>query len=139
MALAAVLVVLGVLDAVWLATMVPGVYRPQLGGLLADRPAWLAAVAFYGLYAAGILVLVVLPALDSGPERAAGRPGSRSLRAAALHGALLGLVAYGTYDLTNLATLRDWPLTVTVIDMGWGMILTATASVAAVWAGRRVR
>jgi uncharacterized membrane protein len=127
-ALAAVVLTLGALDAVWLASMVPGVYRPQLGALLADQPVWLAAVGFYLLYATGLLILVVLPGLDR----------ERSLREMGLRGALLGLASYGTYDLTNLATLRDWPVVLTAVDMVWGTFLTATVAIVAVWTARRL-
>jgi uncharacterized membrane protein len=137
-ALLAVVVVLGVLDAAWLATMVPAVYRPQLGSLLADRPAWAAAAGFYLLYAVGLVVLVILPTLDRPASGDAGRVAGRSIRAAAWRGGMLGLVAYGTYDLTNLATLRDWPLVLTALDMAWGTALTATAAAVPAWVVRRL-
>ncbi len=127
-ALGVVIVVMGVLDAIWLGTMVPAVYRPQMGTLLSDNPVWAAAGAFYLLYAIGLVALVVLPSLG----------GERPVRDAALRGVLFGLVAYGTYDLTNLATMRDWPVIVTAIDMSWGASLTAVTSLAAAWATRRL-
>ncbi len=115
----AALATLLVLDAAWLSTMVPHLYRPALGSLAAPVPALLPAALFYLLYAAGVVALAVLPA----------RPGAFS--GALWRGAALGLVAYGTYDLTNQATLRDWPVTITLIDMAWGVVLTATAAKAA--------
>ena len=105
------------LDFVWLALMKDVLYRPHLGELLADTFQPAPAVAFYALYAAGILFFAVSPALASGRwETALGS------------GALLGLIAYGTYDLTNQATLKGWPAIVTIIDTAWGATLTATAA-----------
>jgi len=118
--------VMGVADAVWLTTMTDRLYRRELPGLLADTPKWIPALGFYVLYAIGTLVLVVMPALDA--EHSA-------LRVAGT-GALLGLVAYGTYDLTNHATVRGWTTRVTVVDMVWGSSLTAVAALAAVLAAR---
>jgi uncharacterized membrane protein len=86
-------------------------------------------LAFYLLYAAGITYLVTLPALDADPMW--------SPIAGATRGAVLGLVAYGTYDLTSLAILRGWPVGVTVIDMVWGAIITGVSAGAAVWVAGR--
>ncbi|WP_439573210.1 DUF2177 family protein [Phreatobacter sp.] len=115
------------IDFVWLSLMASRLYRPQLGNLLLDQPNLVVAGLFYLVYAAGIVVLVVLPAF-----------GSRSLLMALGLGALLGLVAYGTYDITNLATLKGWSVTVTIVDMLWGMTITAVASVAGYLALRTV-
>ncbi len=120
--------VMGVADAIWLTTMTDRFYRRELPGLLADTPQWVPALGFYVLYAVGTLVLVVMPALD----------GDDSTARVAGMGALLGLVAYGTYDLTNQATLRGWSARVTVVDMVWGASLTAVAAVAAVLAAREL-
>jgi len=120
--------VMGVADAVWLTTMTNRFYRRELPGLLADTPKWVPALGFYVLYAIGTLVLVVMPALDADDSMA---------RVAGM-GALLGLVAYGTYDLTNQATLRGWSARVTVVDMLWGASLTAVAALAAVLAAREL-
>lgn len=121
-----VLGVMGVADAIWLTTMTDRFYRRELPGLLAVTPMWAPALGFYLLYALGTIVLVVVPALD----------GEYEVWRVAATGALLGLVAYGTYDLTNLATVQDWSLKVTVVDMTWGALLTAVASVVAVIAAR---
>jgi uncharacterized membrane protein len=122
----ATLLVLCLLDSVWLTTMLP-FYQHALGGLLAPAPDFLAAGAFYLLYAVGVVVLVIRPSH------------SASWRAAAARGALFGLVAYGTYDLTNQATLRAWPSMLTLIDMGWGTLLTACAASIGRAVARRVR
>lgn len=105
------------LDAVWLGTMGSRLYRPLLGSLLRDGFALAPAMVFYFLYVAGIVFFAVQPALSAG-----------KWSTALFHGLLFGLMAYGTYDLTNQATLRDWPLAVTVIDMAWGSFATAMAA-----------
>lgn len=114
------------LDAIWLTTMADYLYRPQIGEMLADvfRPA--PAAAFYALYLSGVVRFAALPALRVG-----------SWRKALLDGALLGLFAYGTYDLTNQATLRVWPVLVTVADMLWGSFLTGVSATAGYLAARR--
>jgi uncharacterized membrane protein len=124
-----VLIVMGVLDGAWLSFAVSRVYRPGIGHLMADRPLWAPALAFYLLYAAGITYLVTLPALAADPMW--------SPMVGATRGAVLGLVAYGTYDLTSLAILRGWPVGVTVIDMVWGAIITGVSAGAAVWVAGR--
>ncbi len=115
------------LDAVWLTTMVNRLYKPELGDLLADGFKPLPAGLFYLIYAAGVLALVVAPALKSG-----------QWTDALWRGALFGLCAYATYNLTNLATLRGWSLQVTLADMVWGAVLTAVAATLAVLIGARL-
>ena len=108
-----------VLDIIWLTTMVPRVYKPALGDLLADPPnLWVAGV-FYLLYLVGVVVFAVLPAL-----------GQQNWLMALGAGALLGLVTYGTYDFTNLSTLRNWPVGLSLIDVAWGTALTAATATA---------
>jgi len=114
-------------DGPWLALMGPRFYTPRLGHLLSASPQWWAVAAFYSIYALGIVVLVVQPARQLGA----------SAVAVFFSGALLGLVAYGTYDLTNQATLRDWPLGVTIVDLMWGSLLTGTASAVSLTRARR--
>lgn len=127
-AVVATLLSMGVLDAVWLSTMTSRLYRKEMPALLLDTPAWAPAVTFYLLYAVGVVLLVVRPALDS--DWTTGRVAGT--------GALLGLVAYGTYDLTNQATLRGWSTLVTLVDLTWGATLTAIVATIAVAAARRV-
>jgi uncharacterized membrane protein len=107
------------LDALWLTTMVPRLYRPALGTLLADTPNLPVAGVFYLFYVVGIVVFAILPTV-----------GSASWLQALGAGALLGLIAYGTYDFTNLSTLRDWPLALSLVDLCWGTALTAVAALA---------
>lgn len=108
-----------VIDAIWLSVMARQFYRPMIGELLADQFRIVPAVLFYLLYVSGIVYFGVRPALADG-----------ALTSALINGALLGLLAYGTYDLTNQATLKVWPPLVTVVDLIWGMSLTAAASAA---------
>ena len=114
------LVVMGILDGAWFSFSVGRIYRPSLGALMADKPLVPAALAFYLLYIAGLTYLIVLPALAI-----------NQFGGVVSRGAFFGLVAYGTYDLTNLAIVRGWPLNITLVDLVWGTILTAiTAAVA---------
>jgi uncharacterized membrane protein len=119
------------IDAVWLTTMTNRLYKPILGPILADKPDMKAAVAFYLIYIGGIVLLAISPALKDG-----------GLGRAAMNGAILGFVAYATYDLTNQATLKVWSTQMTVIDIIWGTVLTLSASsigyLAARWAENRL-
>lgn len=113
------------IDAIWLGVITRGYYAEQIGHLMRESPNFLAAGGFYLIYVAGIVILAVTPAISA-----------ESWRVAAALGAVLGLVAYGTYDMTNLAVMRDWPVAMTVIDMAWGTGLTAAAAVAGFFAAR---
>ena len=105
------------LDAVWLGFMASRVYRPMIGSLMADQVNFPPAIIFYLLYVAGVVVFAVQPALASG-----------RWTTALMLGAFFGLVAYGTYDLTNQATLKSWPAMMSLVDMAWGTVLTAAAA-----------
>jgi uncharacterized membrane protein len=109
-------------DIVWLNFVAKNFYRERLGALLLDQFNLPVGLAFYLLYIVGIIVFAVLPGVDKG-----------SLVEALWRGALLGLVAYGTYDLTNLSTLKDWSPAITVVDMVWGTVLTGTVASASWW------
>lgn len=113
------------LDALWLSQMTPRLYRPALGHLLAEKANFAAAAIFYVLYVTGIMVLAVAPAFEKG-----------GLAKAALAGAIVGLMAYGTYDLSNHATLKDWPAKITIIDMAWGTVLTCLSASVGFWVTR---
>lgn len=106
-------------DFLWLGIAARDFYASRLGPLLRPEPNWAPALLFYALYAVGLLVLCVRPALATG-----------SWRKAMGMGGLLGLVAYATYDLSNLATLQGWSLAVTVADIAWGACLSALAALA---------
>lgn len=113
---------MAVLDAAWLGFIAPSFYKKHIGFIMTDKPNWLAAVAFYLIFIAGLTIFVVYP----------GWKDSYSLIKIGLLGALFGLVTYATYDLTNQATLKNWPYIVTIVDLIWGTLLTASVSVVAV-------
>ena len=118
---AVALVAFGALDAVWLTSMGPRLYRPTLGDILLPAVNWLPAVLFYLVYAAGLVVFAINGALARD-----------SVAHAATMGALFGAIAYATYDLTNYATLRNWTLTLTLADMAWGALASAIAAAVSV-------
>jgi len=106
-----------VMDLIWLGVVARSFYQSQMGHLMRAQVNWVAAIAFYLLFVAGIVVLAVWPAVER-----------QSFAQALALGALLGLVTYAAYDLTNLATLEGFPLTVTLVDLAWGTVLCATVS-----------
>lgn len=116
----AALVVLAILDALWLGLLGRDFYKARLGALLRDTPIWSAAILFYLIHAAGIAVFAVPAAQANG-----------TWLAALGYGAFFGLCVYAAYDLTNLATLRGWPLSLTLVDLAWGAAVSAAATVAA--------
>ena len=120
-----VLLALVVGDALWLSYFARAMFRPVLGDILLDNPRWSAAILFYLLYAMGVLIF---------PIAWGGRQGWTS---AALYGALFGFLAYMTYDLTNLATIKAWTLPLALVDMSWGAFLTAAASAVGCVVGAR--
>lgn len=112
-------VVFFALDYLWLTRIAIGFYREQIGSLMLASPNFAAAGVFYLFYVVGVVYFAVMPAVSAG-----------SLVTALINGALLGLLAYGTYDMTNLATLKGWSLQMSLVDMAWGAFLTATAAAA---------
>ena len=118
-------VVFFALDFTWLAIATSRVYQPYLGGLLAEQPKLGVAAFFYLLYVVGILALAVVPGVQGG-----------SVLGALWRGALFGLLAYATYDLTNLSTIQGWPWQVSVIDMMWGTAVTTVVAAAGFYASR---
>ncbi len=123
----ATLVAFFAIDLVWLGLVARTFYRTYLGFLMAPSVNWPAALIFYLLFVVGILVFAVLPGLKAG-----------SLKTTLLRAALFGLIAYATYDLTNLATVKDWPLIVTIVDLIWGTVLSVAVSYAGYMAGKRL-
>ncbi|MEY4555904.1 MAG: hypothetical protein RL093_1023 [Pseudomonadota bacterium] len=113
------------IDAVWLTTMTNRLYKPVLGPILADKPDMKAAVAFYLISIFGTVFLAIAPALREG-----------GWQRAAINGAVLGFVAYATYDLTNQATLNVWSLRLTLIDLCWGTALTTVSALGGYFAAR---
>lgn len=110
------------IDMVWLMGIARSTYVAEIGGLLRDKPDLAAAGAFYALYATGLIIMVIAPAIRS-----------QSVSQALIYGALLGLVAYGTYDLTNLSVAKGFTARIALIDMAWGTVLTGIVSTATVW------
>ena len=110
-------------DGLWLGLVMPQHYQAWIGPLMREQPLILPAAAFYLFYPVGVVVFAVLPALVQGSWQ----------RSASL-GAMLGLMAYGTYDLSNLATLEGWPWQLTLVDMVWGACLTGAAASTAFFA-----
>ena len=106
-----------IIDIIWLSITVKMIYRPALGSLLNDKPVIWAAVLFYLIYVIALTLLVLKPALISG-----------SIFQAFWTGAIFGIVTYGTYNLTNMATIKDWSSNIVWIDMVWGGILTSISS-----------
>ncbi len=110
--------IMGIFDALWLSVVANKFYKSQIGQLLLDKPNMAAAVAFYIIYVVGVVVFVLLPALEKD-----------SWQHALGFGALFGFVAYATYDLTNLATLKGFPLKLVIVDLIWGAVLTGSVAV----------
>ena len=117
-----------VIDFIWLKYIALSFYREQIGHLMLDKPNLGIALLFYLFYVVGVVVLAVNPALEKG-----------QWMTAALYGGLLGFVAYGTYDITNLATLKTWPPIVAVVDIIWGTVLTASVATIAYFATTSLR
>ena len=105
-------------DMLWLGIIAKGTYRKYLGNFLSDQVNWTAAIVFYLLFIIGISIFAIYPAVNKGS----------ALNAIVL-GALFGFFTYATYDLTNMATLKDWPIQIVIIDIIWGSVLTAIVSV----------
>jgi uncharacterized membrane protein len=111
-------VVFLVADMIWLGVVAKNFYRSHLENFLLDQPSIPVAAGFYGLYVVGVIVFAVAPALRE-----------ETWVTAAIYGALFGFFAYATYDLTNLATLKDWPAIVSIVDLIWGTCVTAVAAI----------
>ena len=106
------------IDMFWLGLVAKNFYKNQIGFLMTPNINWVAAIIFYLLFMVGLVLFVITPAVEKG-----------SWMYALLFGALFGLITYATYDLTNLATLKDWPLLITIVDLAWGAVLAASVSV----------
>lgn len=113
------------IDMIWLGIVARTFYRKYLGFLLAPSTNWLAAIIFYLLFIVGILVFVIVPGLEN-----------NSLKTTLWRAALFGLITYAAYDLTNLATVKDWPVIVSIVDITWGIVLSVSVSFIGFWAGK---
>ena len=105
------------IDMAWLGLIAKNLYAKQIGGLLKENVNWIAAIVFYLIFIAGLVLFVILPAVEKG-----------SWSHAMLYGALFGFVCYATYDLTNLAVAKDWPIFITIVDLIWGAVLATSVS-----------
>lgn len=114
------LIPMAVIDALWIGLIAKGFYAKHMGFLFSKTPNIIPVIFFYPLYAAAVLYLAVMPAVDS-----------KSWQEALIRGAVLGLAAYSAYDLTNHATIAKWPLVMTVTDIAWGMFVTSATSLIA--------
>ncbi|CAM3629025.1 DUF2177 family protein [Polynucleobacter brandtiae] len=121
------LISLLVIDLIWLLGIAKNLYRAEMGSLMAPEPRLLAGLGFYLLYALGVTIFVTLPALSK-----------QSWIYALQYGALFGFFCYMTYDLTNLAVIRDFPIRLALIDIAWGASVTASSAAIAYWIGSRV-
>jgi len=116
-------IVFFIIDLIWIGVVAKNFYAATIGHMLRDSVNWPAALLFYLMYIGGIVLFVLAPAIRSGSK----------LCHVALMGGLLGLFAYGTFDLTTLALLEGWPVIVTIVDMVWGVILTGGTASGAYW------
>jgi uncharacterized membrane protein len=113
------------LDFLWLGFVAKGFYRQEIGALLLEKFNMTAAIGFYLVFVVGIVIFAIAPALQAG-----------SWKMALLYGALFGFFTYATYDMTNLATLKGWSLSVTFVDIAWGTFLTAVGALLGYMAAR---
>lgn len=107
------LLIFVVIDAIWLGLVAPKFYKSQIGHLMSEKPNFVAAIIFYLIFIVGVVYFVVNPGVEA-----------QSLTKVLVAGALFGFMTYATYDLTNLATLKDWPIKVTIVDLVWGTSLS---------------
>ncbi len=110
-------VVFLIIDMLWLGVIAKNIYQKYLGSFLTDNVNWVAAFIFYFIYVAGISIFAIYPSVNKG-----------SVYNAILMGALFGFFTYATYDLTNLATLKGWPISIVIIDIIWGSVLSSVVS-----------
>lgn len=106
-----------IIDIIWLGLAAKGMYKKELGFIMSDKPNWTAALLFYLIFIFGLTYFVIKPGLESG-----------KLLLTVFNGMLLGFVSYATYDLTNLATIKDWPILITAVDLVWGTFLGGMVS-----------
>jgi len=106
-----------IIDFIWLALVARRFYLEQLGSLMKTNINWPIAILFYAIFIIGLVIFAISPAMEK-----------KSLMSAVIMGGLFGFFAYATYDLTNLATLKNWPMTLSIVDITWGIILAGTVS-----------
>lgn len=116
-----------IIDIIWLSYSVKLLYRPQLGELLTDKPVMWAAILFYLIYVIGLAIIVINPSLNN-----------NSIFQALFYGFVLGVVAYGTYNLTNMATIKNWSPVIVIVDMLWGGFLTGFSSGLGIYLAKKI-
>lgn len=116
-----------IIDVIWLTYSVKYFYRPHLGELLTDKPVMWAAVMFYLIYVLGVTIIILIPAINND-----------SVFQAFWTGIVFGLVAYGTYNLTNMATIKGWSPYVVFVDLFWGGILTGTSAALGIYLSKKI-
>jgi uncharacterized membrane protein len=121
------LLVFFIVDMLWLGVIAKNIYGQQLGSFLRKDVNWAAAFIFYFIFVAGICYFCILPAVDGG-----------TILKALISGSIFGLITYSTYDLTNLATIKGWPLKITLIDISWGVALSTMVSAAGYYIFRTI-
>lgn len=107
-----------ILDIIWLGVITRNYYSSEIGHLMSEKVNYLAAIAFYLIFVTGLVILAIMPGLKD-----------ENLKRTIINAAILGFVSYATYDLTNLATLKDWPLKMVLIDISWGTIISTITSI----------
>jgi uncharacterized membrane protein len=122
------LIIFVILDGIWLGFIGGNLYKKYIGFVLNETPHWIAASIFYLLFIVGIVVFVVLPGMEE-----------KSLWIVVGRSALFGLVTYATYDLTNFATIKSWPIQITIIDLIWGTCLSSFVGTATIIIGRWIQ
>lgn len=115
------------IDILWIGVIAKNLYREKLGFILSDKVNWAAAIIFYLIYIGGIIYFAVEPAIQA-----------QSFSTAIINGVLLGMLCYATYDLTNMATIAQWPLSITIIDIIWGGFLTGSCATATYFISTRI-
>jgi len=115
-----------ILDGIWLGVVASGFYAEKLGYIMAENINWIAAFVFYALFVLGLMIFVLLPS------------SKKPLKIFFYRGALFGLIAYATYDLTNLATIEHWPILVSLVDLVWGSFLGGATAFLSAYFGRRM-
>lgn len=121
------IVVFLIIDSIWLLKVSPKLYKNNIGHLMADKPQLWAALLFYLIFIAGLLALVLIPALNN-----------NNFAHAAIYGAVFGLVTYATFDLTSQAVFKDWPIKITIIDLVWGTSITTAVAVIVYWLSEKL-
>ncbi len=116
-----------IIDMIWLGLIAKNFYAKHIGFLMKTNINWTSAIIFYLVFIAGLIIFVIMPSMEK-----------NSWVMALLLGAFFGFVTYATYDLTNLATIRDWPLLVTIIDLIWGTVLASSVSVVSFFIASRI-